>query len=120
MTDKAKDIAIGTMSLFVVAVFFFGIYAWKHQPTELIVKGRKLYYICIASVMYISFFIVFLLAKGWLLKAVSSSVASLFAVNLYQEIMFADKVWDSFSYWFIFIVGLNYFILYMLIDKLKR
>lgn len=119
MIDKDKDIAAGVMSIFVILVFFFGIYAWKHQPKELMISGRKLYYVCIASVMYMSSFITFMLSKGWWLKAISSSVASLFAVNLYQEWRIGADVWSSWDYWFIVIICGNYFVLYRLIDKLK-
>lgn len=120
MTDKEKDIAAGIMSIFVILVFFFGIYAWKHQPKELVVSGRKLYYVCIASVMYISSFITFMLSKVWWLKAISSSVASVFAVNLYQEWRIKEAVWSNLDYWFIVIICANYFFLYIIIDKLKR
>lgn len=120
MTDRNKDIGAAVMSLFVILVFFFGIYAWKNQPKELVVSGRKLYYVCIASVMYMSSFITFMLSKVWWLKAISSSVASVFAVNLYQEWRIKEAVWSNWDYFFIVIVCANYFFLYIIIDKLKK
>jgi uncharacterized membrane protein YuzA (DUF378 family) len=115
-----KKIFISILLLAVVMVFFFGIYSWKNKSVDDIIKGRKLYYICIASAMYGLSFVVFLLAQKVLIKSVSCIAMGVFSINLYEEIMIGDKAWTGVDYGLMGLASLNLLILWVVIEKYKR
>jgi len=74
----------------------------------------------IKAALYASSMVGFLLAHNMIIKAVTSSVSSICAVILYQEVVYGDRQWTEWSYWLIVVVSLNYFLFYSLIEKYKN
>lgn len=119
MTDRKNNIVVSILLLGVVMIFFFGIYSWKHTDVNEIIKGRKLYYISIASAMYGLSFVVFLLANKIILKSISCLTMGVFSINLYEEIMIGDKAWTGLDYGLMALASLNILILWVVIEKYK-
>ena len=124
MTERQNNIVAAIIMLTVPMVYFYGVYQWKlHQFSAIkdeIEKGSKVYFICYSSAFYMVASVVFLMSRVWWLKLVSSSVSSICAVILYEEIRYGNRQWTHWSYWLIIIVSFNYFIYYCIIERYKK
>lgn len=122
MTDRHKNIITGIVSVFIPLIYLLGMLQWQKNEVFTPEIGRAIYAKCAFSVMYIMSFLVFLWAKSkptWV-KPITAGSNSFFALVLYQEIVHKNTAWHTFSYWLIVIISANYFILYLLIDKVKK
>lgn len=121
---KLNSIIAAVILLFVPMVYAYGVYKWKINefssvPDE-ISKGKHLYFVSFSSAFYAFSIVCFLLANNNVLKIISSTVSSGCAILLYQEVMYGDKQWTEWSYWYIIIISLNYFLFYCIIEKYKK
>lgn len=124
MPKANNNIVAGVVLLFVPMIYFFGVYQWKvankSDIDAVIESGNHLYFVSFSSAFYAMSMCCFLLSKTTVLKAISSSVSSLCAVILYQEVIYRDDAWTVWSYWFIAVVAANYFLFYVIIEKYKK
>ncbi len=122
MSEKSLNIIAGVLTIFVVGIYFAGMFIWTKNEHVNKVVGSNIYFKCAFSAMYMMSFIIFLLARNrpLFVKPITAGANSFFAVVLYQDIVHGDRAWHSFSYWFIVVVTANFFILYCLIEKIKN
>jgi hypothetical protein len=122
--NKTHNIISGIILVFVPLVYFYGVLSWKSaqfsSDIDAVTQGKHIYFVCFSSAFYGAASVAFLLAKPKLLKFIASTVSSVCAVILYEEIRYSDKQWTVWSYWLIPLVALNYFIYYCIIEKYKK
>jgi hypothetical protein len=115
-----KDIAILFSMAFVVSVFIFGMVNWEsYQSTYTNEVERNLYYVTVSATMYALSFLVFIMSKGFWVKAGSSIMLSIFGVNLYIELFLDPHLWNNWDKILIVVVALNFLLVNFLIEKIK-
>jgi hypothetical protein len=124
ITERQNNIIAAAVMILIPMVYFIGAYQWKVKqfssiPAE-VAHGKEIYFVCFSSALYAAASVCFLLSKVWWLKLISSSVSSVCAVILYEEIRYGDRQWTQWSYWLIVVFTLNYFIFYCLIERYKK
>lgn len=120
MNQRSRDIAAAIAGIFSIAVFFVGTYEFQKYQHFDRALGNRLYFVCGASASYALFLALFIVARGKLLKAVSSTGCSISVMFLYNELMYGNKAWDEFHYVLIGLIAINYLLFYCLIDKIKK
>lgn len=123
ISKKTYNLAGAAVTLFVPFVYFFGVYEWKvNQFSEMpsaVDYAKHIYFVSFSSAFYMLSFALFMALNNSFWKIVSSTVSSFCAVVLYQEIVYRDDQWTTWSYWLIAVVAANYLIFYCLIEKIK-
>lgn len=122
--EKYHNIIAAVVMVFIPFVYFLGVFAWKRvqfsEDEDMVAFGKHIYFVCFSSAFYGAASVAFLLAKPKWLKLIASTVSSVCAVILFEEIRYGDRQWTVWSYWLIPIVALNYFIYYCIIEKYKK
>jgi hypothetical protein len=104
----------------IVSIFIFGMANWEnYQSTYTNEVERNLYYVTVSATMYALSFLVFILSKGFLVKAGSSILLSVFGVNLYIELFLDPHLWTKWDKILIVVVALNFLAVNFLIEKIK-
>jgi len=122
MTTRT-DIAVAICSVFAVAIYFYGVTAWKdtlHQPEDVVRAGKRIYFLSFESAFYAGTLVGVLMAKRFWAKVFTRSLNSVCAVILYEEIRNGDKQWEVWSYWLPAVILINFFVLYSILDKIKK
>lgn len=120
MTQKSRDIAAAIAGIFSISVFFVGTFEFQKYHAFDMALGNRIYFVCGASAAYALFLALFIVARGKLLKAVSSTGCSISVMFLYNELMYGNKAWNEFHYVLIGLIALNYLLFYFLIDRIKK
>lgn len=123
MNSKYSNIAKAVVLLSVMFFYFLGVIKWKtaeasNVPSQ-IAEGKRLYFLCFSSALYMATFVGLLFAQPNWLKVITIVVNSVCAVILYEEFRNGDKQWTQWSYWLIIIFSANCMLQYMIIEKLK-
>ncbi len=120
MPDKLRDITGAVVCLLSVSVFLIAGIQWQVTQHTNKALGTQLYFMCLFSAFYAAMLVCFIVAKGWRLKAVSSTGCSVAGVAIYQQARYHDRAWDNLDYISLLLAGLIFFGLYCLIDKYKK
>lgn len=124
ISKKVYNLAAGAITLFVPLVYFFGVWQWKvnqfAESTVVVDYAKHLYFVSFSSAFYMLSFAFFLVTDSNAVKIPCSITSSFCAVVLYQEIAYGDEQWTVWSYWLISVIAANYFILYCVVEKIKR
>ena len=124
MTKRVLNIAGVIITLFVPVVYFYGAWQWKKyqfsEIPEVVDSVTHLFCVTFSSAFYMLSFALYMVANSTAMKAASSIVSSFCAVVLYQECVYGNDQWSEWSYWLIVVVAANYFILFCVIEKIKR
>ncbi len=116
-------VAITITTVFSVAIYFYGVVAWKntlHGTDAEVAHGSRIYFLCYESAFYAGTLVGCIIAKSLIAKVCTRALNSLCAVVLYEELRYGDKQWESWTYWLPVIVLINYFVMYAIIDKMKQ
>lgn len=119
--NKRKDFAIAAVMVVIVAIFAFGMIYWPDMPKDKFVL-KNLYYITIASVMYMLSWVVFMVVvnNSVILKVASCLGVAVFSVNLYIEIFLDPTHWTKWNLWLILFVGVNLFLSVSIIEIIRK
>jgi hypothetical protein len=120
---KRTDIAVAICSVFAVAVYFYGVYAWKdtlHQPEHVVEAGKRVYFLSFESAFYAGTLVGVMMAERFWAKVFTRGLNSVCAVILYEEIRNGDKQWEAWTYGLPAVILINFFVLYSIIDKIKQ
>lgn len=123
MSERYSNIAKAAVLLSVVFLYFLGVREWQMGSVsgilQKIAEGKRLYFLCFSSALYMATFAILLFAQPDWLKVITSVVNSVCAVILYEEFRYGDKQWTEWSYFLIVIFAANSMLQYMIIEKLK-
>jgi len=120
LNERSYTVVATVAALFSISMFPIGTLIWQHDQYYNPVQGSHLYFLCYFSGAYTAFLSLFIVARTKFLKVVSSTGCSIFAISVYEELMYRDRAWTRFHYALIILVAVNYFIFYCIIDKLKK
>lgn len=118
MSSK-KDIALASAILAILAIFAFGMIYWPDMPKNKPVL-KDLYYITIASVLYMMSWVIFIIANTKWLKIVSCLGISVFSVNLYVEVFLDPLHWTKWNGILIGFVAINMMISVLILERIKN
>ena len=118
MSNK-KDIGLGMIMLVIVAIFALSMIYWPDMPKNVKVLNN-LYYISIASALYMLSWVVFIVAQTPFFKGMSCLGIGVFATNLYIELFLNPKHWTQWDGLLILFVSANLFLSVRLLDKYKK
>ncbi len=117
--SRKKDIALAASLLAIVGIFAFGMIYWPDMPKDKPVL-KDLYYITIASVLYMMSWVIFIIANSVWVKGASCLGIGVFSVNLYVAIFLDPLHWTKWNGLLIGFVSINMLISVLILERIKN
>lgn len=122
MADKKntniEQFAMGLAAFVIPIGFAICMIKWPDYPKDGTWLGN-LYYVCVASTLYVMSVIFYMLATTLWAKLTTAFCMAIFGTNLYIEIYLDPTHWSNWSIVLLLVVSLNTLIMVFVIEKLK-
>lgn len=118
MGSNKTSIAIGVSVISVSMLFILAMIKWPDYPKDGTIKGN-LYYVTVASVMYILSVIGLIMSERIWTKIGFSVGVAVFSTNLYTELFLDPLHWGQLNFWMILLLAANLMLTVFIIEKIK-